>query len=534
MSAMGASDPPQAGIIAAGRSGAPLIVVLAATLLMVPAFWVGHINGHSSFLNVSWSEAFARQLLAGELYPRWLPEMSQGAGSPAFYFYAPLPFYLAAPFHLVADPRMSVVLVSWLMLALSGLSFLALARAFVGGGAALVAALVYMAMPYHLLADIWMRASIGEQATFIFAPLCLLCAWRLGQGSTSAFGLAASFAGLLLSHLPSALAFSPFLVGFCLWVAWRGSPVRVISRAALAAILAAGLAAAYLLPAVTLQHMIRPEYWGMNLPQDYFLLAGNGQPFMNFLDSYAVAMGALAIVAAVMVPLATKDERTWPWAIAVIIVLFLTTGLSWWVWNLSPVLDLVQFPWRTLTFFELAFCMLLAFALDSRLPRARMLLGLMAVVIVLMTGQAVVGRGAFGGDPVLVFRAPALEDAMIAARADAVEYLPSCRERSPSDVINDASSWKIVGASLARTSPGVIPTLFYPFLEVTADGQVLPIACDPATGFIMADVPEGSDIQLARKAFPLERTAYAISLGSIVLLLAGALHAWRRDRAKPV
>ena len=90
--------------------------------------------------------------------------MSRGAGSPAFYFYAPLPFYLAAPFHLIAGPRMAVVLVCWLMLALSGLSFLALARAFVGVGAALVAAVVYMAMPYHLLADIWIRAAIGEQA----------------------------------------------------------------------------------------------------------------------------------------------------------------------------------------------------------------------------------------------------------------------------------------------------------------------------------------------------------------------------------
>ena len=110
------------------------------------------------------------------------------------------------------------------------------------------------------------------------------------------------------------------------------------------------------------------------------------------------------------------------------------------------MLDLVQFPWRTLTFFEFALCMLLAIALDSKQPRGRMLLRLMTAVIVLMISLSALGRGAFGRDPILVFRSPAVEDAMIAARADAVEYLPSCRNRAASDVITDASSWKIVEA----------------------------------------------------------------------------------------
>ena len=446
-----------AGRVAAGRYHAALVVVVAATLLMVPAFWVGHINGHSSFLNVLWSEGFARQLFAGELYPRWLPGMSHGAGSPVFYFYAPLPFYLAAPFHLIAGPRMAVVLGCWLMLALSGLSFFYLARAFVGVGAALVAAIVYMAMPYHLLADIWIRAAIGEQAAFIFAPLCLLCAYRLGEGAVYAFGLAASFAGLLLSHLPSALALSPFLVGFCLWTAWRGQPVIVLARAAFAAVLAGGLAAAYVGPALLLQGMIRPERWSINLPENYFLLDGNTQPFMRFLDAYVITMGAVVAVAAIVLPRVTRDRRTLSWSAIVFAVLFLSTSLSWWVWGLSPVLDLVQFPWRTLTFFELAACMLLALALDSKLPRAQLLLRLMIVVIVVMAAKSIIGRGGLGQEPALVFRSPAMEDAMLAAGADAAEYVPSCRVPDPSDVTPDGASHRIVEASLAKAADGVLP-----------------------------------------------------------------------------
>ncbi len=515
----------------AGRYNARLIVVVAATLLMAPAFWVGHINGHSSFLNVLWSEGFARQVLAGEFYPRWLPEMSRGAGSPAFYFYAPLPFYLAAPFHLIAGPRMAVVLVCWLMLALSGLSFLALARAFVGAGAALVAAVVYMAMPYHLLADIWIRAAIGEQAAFIFAPLCLLCACRLGEGTKYAFGLAASFAGLLLSHLPSALAFSPFLVGFCLWTAWRGQTVIVLARAALAALLAGGLAAAYIVPAIMLQAMIRAEYWGVNLPRNYFLFDGNPQPFMKFLDAYVITMGSVVAVAAIMLPRAIQDRRALPWSVIVFVVLFLLTRLSWWIWSQSPVLDLVQFPWRTLTFFELAACMLLALALDSKLPRAKLLLWLMVVVIIVMAAKSVIGRGALGQDPVLVFRSPAVEDAMLAAGADAAEYVPSCRIPAPSDVTPDGSSHRIVETALAKAADGVLPVFYYPFLRVLVNGEPVPVACDPPTGFIKVDIPAGARVTVEKASLPVERMAYAISLASLLILLAGAAYTWRRQAA---
>ncbi len=516
--------------MAKAPGGSTLLIMVIATLLMAPAFWYGHVNGHSSFLNVAWSEGFSQQLFAGHLYPRWLPEMSEGAGSPAFYFYAPLPFYLAAPAHLIVSPRMAVVFAYWLMLALSGLSFHLLARAFVGTVPALAASLIYMAMPYHLLADIWTRAAIGEQAAFIFVPLCLLCAYRLHQSAGYTFGLAASFAGLLLSHLPSALAFSPFLVGFCLWTAWRANSMWVVLRAFSAATLAGGLAAAYLLPALFLQGMIRPEYWGVNLPRDYFLLDGNTQPFMRFLDTYVVAMGAVVGVASVAIPLATRDRQTLPWAAMALVVLFLTSALSWWVWAISPALDLIQFPWRTLTFFEVAACMLLALALDAGLPRAGMLMRLMLVVAVLVTGKCMLGRGVAGADPILMFRTPAVEDERIAAGADAAEYLPYCRTPQSSDVVVEGTSQKIVEASLPKAGPGVLPVFYYPFLTVRVDGNEVDIACDPSTGFIKAELPLGANPKVEATALNVERIGYAITLASLALLAGGYLFFAARER----
>ena len=145
------------------------------------------------------------------------------------------------------------------------------------------------------------------------------------------------------------------------------------------------------------------------------------------------------------------------------------TSLSWWIWDLSPVLQLIQFPWRALTFFELAACMLLALALHAKLQKARMLMRLMVIVIIVMTAKCVVGRGMLGADPILIFRSPPMEDAVIAAGADAAEYLPSCRTADPADVVPDGSSQKIVEASLAKAGAGVLPVLYYPFLSVFAE-----------------------------------------------------------------
>lgn len=511
-----------------GRATGAAAVLLAATILMVPAFHAGHIIGHSSFLNVVWAEGFADRLFSGDLYPRWLPEMSQGAGSPAFYFYGPLPFYLIAPFHLVADPRLAVVLGCWLMLVLSGLSFLALARAFVEPGPAVVAAVAYMAMPYHLLADVWIRASLGEQAAMIFVPLCLLCAIRLDAGRGYTLGLAASFASVLFSHLPSALVFAPFVVGFCLWTAWRGNVAVVLLRAAFAAVLAAGLAAAYVVPALLLQGMMQPDFWGSYRPESFFLFGGNDRAFNKFLELAIISTGAVLILAAATMTAEGHARRVAPWVVVAACVAFLVTPLSAPVWNLSSVLDRVQFPWRALIVFDVAACMILAVVFDAGTRWTRIVVAFMVAALLFMSGLTMAGRGVFGEELASLSRPADREEARIAARADAAEYLPSCRPVVAGDQILDGTSQQIVERALAERGTGVLPVLYYPFLTVMADGVEIPAECDPATGFIRADVPEGAVVEILKSTLPAERWGYAISGFSLVVLAGGLL--WRRRR----
>ena len=54
------------------------------------------VDGHDFWAHTTWGGHFARQFWDGELYPRWLAYHNEGLGSPTFFFYPPLPFWLTA------------------------------------------------------------------------------------------------------------------------------------------------------------------------------------------------------------------------------------------------------------------------------------------------------------------------------------------------------------------------------------------------------------------------------------------------------
>ena len=78
---------------------------------------------------------------------------------------------------------------------------------------ALIAALAYMAAPYHLLIDHYIRGAFAESTAYVLLPLVMLAIQRTVAGRPAApILLAASYAALLMSHLPTALLVSVTLV----------------------------------------------------------------------------------------------------------------------------------------------------------------------------------------------------------------------------------------------------------------------------------------------------------------------------------
>ena len=85
-----------------------LVLAAAAIVLLLPSLVLGTLISHSSPQNLTWAAQFAEQVRAGVLYPRWMPDSFEGLGSPAFYFYPPLPFWADALVSIVTANVMPV------------------------------------------------------------------------------------------------------------------------------------------------------------------------------------------------------------------------------------------------------------------------------------------------------------------------------------------------------------------------------------------------------------------------------------------
>src|ERR671917_244940 len=170
-----------------------LLVVCGSGLLFgALPLWRGVPVGGDTLFHAMWYTNFSAQLLAGDVYPRWLMNLNGGLGSPVFFFYAPLPYYITTVFtpmmpggiygmlHLGASVALAIIA--------SGLAAYLWLKESTDRGAATVAAVLYMLMPYHLAVDTYTRNAFAEVWAFVWMRLMLYCVRHLA-GDASKYAL---------------------------------------------------------------------------------------------------------------------------------------------------------------------------------------------------------------------------------------------------------------------------------------------------------------------------------------------------------
>lgn len=242
----------------------PLVLALASALLVLPIWLQGGTQGHDLFHHLLSGHYFARQLWQGELYPRWLMAMNGGFGSPTFFFYPPLPYYVSALFAGPVAPAQQAIYPllgsATLALLLSGAFAYLWLRATTPPGRALAVSLLYLILPYHLAMDLYARFALAEFWAFAWAPLILLGQDLTHRGLRQ--GLPLLILGLALlafSHLPSLLLMMGLVSVRALWFAWRSRTLAPCWIALGAQGLGLCMAAALLLPALADQGAISME-----------------------------------------------------------------------------------------------------------------------------------------------------------------------------------------------------------------------------------------------------------------------------------
>ncbi len=353
------------------------VIAIAGIILTLAPLLYGfpHYN-HDGWVHALWYSNFANQLWGGEAYPRWLSDLNQGLGSPALFFYHPAPYYSASLFKpfFPGDAqglRQLGVSASLALIASGWFAYLWLSR-IVPRKPALIASITYLVMPYHLAVDLYARGAFAEVWAFVWPPLILFFAHRLRSGERfSVAGLALSYALLIATHLPTTLIFSPAAILYAILLAERGDRVRAAVKAGTAMALGAGLAAIYLLPALTMREFVSMKE--MIIPDLYFdqwfvtkrIFARGFKTYLSWIViSMMFAAGCAYFAAAENQKEIVRRERAF-WVVVAAGAIFMMTSLSTLVWKLLPVLQNVQFPFRINTVLCVACSALIAFALAS-------------------------------------------------------------------------------------------------------------------------------------------------------------------------
>ena len=145
-------------------------LIVIAPLLQPGYFWGAHDARHDVYFIFQYDKS----VQDGIWFPRWSPDWTFGYGYPFFIVYGPLATFVGELFHhfLGLGFEASVKAVLALSIVLSGLAMYGFVRSWLGRNAGLVAAVAYMAIPYHLV-DVYVRAALAESVALAFLPLAL-------------------------------------------------------------------------------------------------------------------------------------------------------------------------------------------------------------------------------------------------------------------------------------------------------------------------------------------------------------------------
>lgn len=545
-------------------SQAELLAVTAILVFSCVLVWPILLNGFWPFsgnarLHISWYSNFSKQFWNGDRYPRWLMGLNQGLGSPVFFYYPPIPYFITCLFQPLFqnDPQCwnQLALSVYCALAGSGISCYAwLRNGQCSKLSSAVAAMLFMLMPYHLRTDLYVRGAFAEFWAFVWLPLVLTAVRALARNARcGVIGLSSSYALLIMTHLPTTLVFSAIPVCYAVVSAENHRIFRVLAKTTAAMTLGVGLSSIYLVPAMTMQeHVSMAELTRFNKYDNSFFLSDSQLPSLSQDFNSAIFVSVLTIVVSGLCGLMlvfTSEKRkeraeVWFWGAVATVCLFMMLSISKPVWELVPVLQIIQFPWRFGTVLCIAVATTIGYGLSSvsspvsigRLAWIQLLCGI--VLIWFYATWLAVWPAHFPDN---------LDSSYFAQNGeDAIEYSPrwvgTQRDQviskygrghgdSPVEILGSSDTevsiehWNPREILLNIQSPVAVDLLvhrfYFPGWAALLDGQAVPALPSNPDGLICVNVPSGQHrLQLRLLATMPERAGQIISAISLLVIVA--------------
>lgn len=348
---------------------------LAVIVISIPAFFAllkpGYYNMHDNMQIIRQLE-MEKCINDGQIPCRWTPDLGYGYGYPLFNFYPPMPYFVGQIFRTLGFSFIwSVKLTAVLQIVLSAIFMYLLASSIFGKLWGFVSSVLYTYAPYHAL-NIYVRGAMNEAWAAVFFPLIFYFSKRLIQENRTKFlfGLSLSFAGLLLSHNPMVLTFTPILFLWCLyWIIDQGK--FRIKKLFLSGILSISLSAFFTLPSIFETNLVQIEsmfinyyHYSVHFASVFQLFVSNfwgdgpsvwgPNDGMSFMIGYIHWIIPLIIIIIFIInTIKTKKiDKTYLLPLLLAIMgfgtAFMVHNKSTFIWQIFPVIQKIQFPWRFL------------------------------------------------------------------------------------------------------------------------------------------------------------------------------------------
>jgi len=510
---------------------------------------------------------FAAQLWSGELYPRWMYKMNAGLGSPIFYYYPPLAFYLTS----VLKPFFPGDLHGWhqlgvsaaIALIASGMFMYLWLKTITDRKSALLGAIIYMIVPYHIAEDLYGRGAFAEVWAFVWMPLILFFVRGVHlKLRFHGLGLAASCALLILTHLLMTMIFLPVVLAYACYLGYSTRTFRSPLMTGGAICMAFGVCSFYWLTALSAQKYVSFEefrtgyfhYGNWLLGKDLYL-GGSLRYFWMLLEVGAL-LGSTLYAATSRLRSPERSEFLF-WSAIILSGGFLMTSPSAFIWRMVPPLQMVQFPWRFNAVLAVAICPILAFAFPilKRCNRPSDVgILVIAALICLLWAQGVAKKAyaslqsprnghmqevrdrmlALGQD------ANALRPIYVASLdADDLEALARKVGEPTHDTVSQVRltvlSWKprdiVLAVDAGADDVVTIPQFYFPgWTAYLADGpRTLPVRPSRPDGLVTIALPAGHHrIRLCLNKNRAEKEAQWVSLASVLVAMIIALISFGR------
>src|SRR4051812_33976311 len=348
-----------------------------------------------------------------------MPDQFLGYGTPLLNLYSPAVYYIIALFHQTGLGWVNATKASMAFFMLfSGIAAYGYASDFLSRRGALLASVVYVYVPYHLV-NAYYRGDLPEFFAMGWFPALL---WAFGRivrpGSLRSrlpFVVAAAlcYAGLILTHNLSAYIYTGILVTYCAFLLLRGLVERqwgivgAIRPACLllgATLLAYAMTAYLSLPAIFEKSDIQLEGLLYVSHSDHFpslkdimpnriihiygIIFPESPEYAYKMGLVQVALGGLGALVALLFykrfPFRARGEAVIS-VVVFCISFWFTRPDSLWAWDTIPLLPFAQFPWRFLLLMALPTSVLTGFLVDVFPERPQRFVLPVLIVFTLLT-----------------------------------------------------------------------------------------------------------------------------------------------------